>query len=147
MDKEYTQLIIKPDGMERNLIAEVFQYLKTTNLTIVAAHTMTMEPVQAANFYIEHQDKEFFSELIYHMSSGPILRIILEGKDAVQKIRDLIGFRDSSQAAPGTIRGDLGDKQVIRRNVVHASDSPLVAMKEIELLNSVLYDNFFLENK
>jgi len=126
---ERTLSIIKPDGVARGIIGEVIQRLESNKLKIIAMKMLKMNKTQAESFYAVHEARPFFDSLTYFMSSGPIVVMVLEGKNAITKYRDIMGATDYKKAAEGTIRRDFATD--IEKNVVHGSDSPETAAFEI----------------
>ena len=126
---EKTLLFIKPDGVMRGLIGEITARIERKCLTIAASKLIWLTRKQAKKFYAVHKNKSFFEALIDHVTSGPILLMVIKGPDAVTVVRRLIGKTNPFEAAPGTIRGDFGLN--LTKNVVHASDSHETAEKEI----------------
>ena len=129
MAVERTLSIVKPDGVARNLIGDVYRRFETAGLRIVAARMLRLTAQQAELFYAVHRERPFYRDLVRYMSSGPIIAQILEGEGSIAKNRDIMGATDPKQAAPGTIRADLAHS--IEANVVHGSDSPATAASEI----------------
>lgn len=129
MALERTLSIVKPDGVGRNLIGEVYRRFETAGLRIVAARMLHLSQAQAELFYAEHRERPFFKALVSYMSSGPVIAQVLEGDGAIAQHRDIMGATDPKKAAPGTIRADLA--QSIDANTVHGSDSPTSAAREI----------------
>jgi nucleoside-diphosphate kinase len=129
MAVERTLSIVKPDGVARNLIGDVYRRFETAGLRIVAARMLRLTAQQAELFYAVHRERPFYRDLVRYMSSGPMIAQILEGEGSIAKNRDIMGATDPKQAAPGTIRADLA--QSIEANVVHGSDSPATAASEI----------------
>jgi nucleoside-diphosphate kinase len=129
MSVERTLSIIKPDGVEKNLIGEVYRRFEQAGLRIVAARMTRLRQDQAEGFYGVHRERPFFKDLVSYMTSGPVMVQVLEGENAVQKHRDLMGATNPAQAAPGTIRADFAKS--IEENVVHGSDGPETAAAEI----------------
>ena len=127
---EQTLSLIKPDGMQRGLVGEVIGRFEKRGLKIRALKMVRLTLTQARAFYVVHQDRHFYDSLTRFMSSGPIVALILEGENAVQANRDLMGDTDYRQAAPGTIRADFARE--IEANIVHGSDSPENARGEID---------------
>jgi len=126
--------MVKPDGVVRGLIGEVLKRVESKGLKIVALKMLWMDRALAEKFYSVHKGKPFFNQLVEHITSAPIVATVVEGEDAVNVVRRLIGSTDPKQAPPGTIRGDLGLS--LTKNVVHASDSIESAEREIGLLFS-----------
>ncbi|MEE8112863.1 MAG: nucleoside-diphosphate kinase [Nitrososphaerales archaeon] len=116
-----TLLVIKPDGVRRNLIGRIVQRFEDRGFRIVNLRMLEMQRETAEEFYSPHKDKPFYPDLIEFITSGPIVVIILEGASAVEVVRRMIGSTNSLEARGGTVRGDLG--LATTENVVHASDS------------------------
>jgi nucleoside-diphosphate kinase len=129
MALERTLSIVKPDGVQKNLIGEVYRRFEQAGLKIVAARMMQLSQAQAEGFYAVHRERPFFKDLVKYMMSGPVIVQVLEGENAVAKNRELMGATDPKKAAPGTIRADLAAS--IEENVVHGSDSADNAKIEI----------------
>jgi len=123
--------MIKPDGVARGLIGKIVSRIEKEHLNILAIRMTMISPADAAGFYEVHKDKPFFDDLINFTASGPIIVMVLEGLDAVNRWRNLMGNTNSAEAAKGTIRGDFGDPNVVRHNIVHGSDSAENAEIEI----------------
>lgn len=123
--------LIKPDAVERRLVGEIISRLEKTPFRIVAMRMLRLDPELAGRHYEAHRSKDFYPALVEYITSGPAVAMIVEGEGVVDGLRALIGATDPSAAAPGTIRGDLGLD--IRRNLVHASDSPEAAEREVSL--------------
>uniref|UniRef100_A0A7C3Z3X4 Nucleoside diphosphate kinase n=1 Tax=Desulfobacca acetoxidans TaxID=60893 RepID=A0A7C3Z3X4_9BACT len=136
MPRERTLSLIKPDGVARGLIGEVISRLEKAGLKIRAMKMVHLTKEQAQNFYAVHKDRPFYDSLTRFMSSGPIVALILEGDNAIQKNRDLMGATDYRQAAPGTIRADFA--RDIEANIVHGSDGPDTARTEISFFFNAL---------
>ena len=129
MALERTLSIVKPDGVGRNLIGQVYGRFEKAGLQIVAARMLHLSKAQAEGFYAVHKARPFFNDLVAYMISGPVIAQVLEGENAVAKHRDIMGATDPKKAAPGTIRADLAES--IEHNVVHGSDSVENAAIEI----------------
>lgn len=129
MPIERTLSIVKPDGVARNLIGEVLRRFEKSGLRIVAARMMHLSQQEAEGFYAVHRERPFFKDLVKFMTSGPVLVQVLEGDGAIAKNREIMGATDPKKAAAGTIRADLAS--TIDENVVHGSDSPETAAREI----------------
>jgi nucleoside-diphosphate kinase len=129
MALERTLSIVKPDGVARNLIGDVYHRFEKSGLKVVAARMLQLTPRQAEGFYDVHRERPFFRDLCAYMTSGPVMVQVLEGESAVQRHRDIMGATDPKKAAPGTIRADLASS--IEENVVHGSDSTENAAREI----------------
>lgn len=129
MALERTFSIVKPDGVQKNLIGEVYRRFEQAGLRIVAARMAQLSQSEAEGFYAVHRERPFFKDLVKYMISGPVMLQVLEGENAVAKHRELMGATDPKKAAPGTIRADLAAS--IEENVVHGSDSAENAKTEI----------------
>ena len=129
MGVERTLSIIKPDAVAKNVIGEIYSRFEKAGLNIVAARMLRLSRAQAEGFYAVHKDRQFFKDLVDFMISGPIIVQVLEGENAIQKYRDLMGATDPKKAAKGTIRADFAKS--IDANAVHGSDSPQTAATEI----------------
>jgi len=130
MATERTLSIIKPDGVAKNLIGEVYRRFEQGGLRIVAARMLRLSKAQAEGFYTVHRERPFFKDLVSYMTSGPVVVQVLEGEDAIRKNRDIMGATNPANAAPGTIRADFAAS--IEENVVHGSDGPDTARVEID---------------
>jgi len=126
---ERTLSIVKPDGVGRNLIGEVYRRFESAGLRIVAARMMHLSQAEAEAFYGVHRERPFFKDLVRFMTSGPVIVQVLEGEGAIAKNREVMGATDPKKAAQGTIRADLATS--IDENVVHGSDAPETAAREI----------------
>lgn len=131
---ETTLSIIKPDAVERHLIGELYRRIEQSGLTIVAAKMIHLTDGQIEAFYAEHVGKPFFEALKAFMSSGPVMVQVLQGEQAVDRYRELMGKTDPAQAACGTLRSDYA--QSMSRNSVHGSDSLVSAAREIDFFFS-----------
>ena len=131
MEVERTFVMVKPDGVQRGLIGEVISRLERKGLKIVAMKMLRIPKEMAETHYAEHREKPFFGALVSYITSGPVVAMVVEGKSAISVVRNLVGKTNPVEAAPGTIRGDLA--MDIGRNVVHASDSPESAEREISI--------------
>ncbi len=129
MALERTLSIVKPDGVARNLIGDVYHRFEKAGLRIVAARMLQLSTAQAESFYGVHRERPFFRDLVRYMCSGPLIAQVLEGENAIARHRDIMGATDPKKAAPGTIRADLAHS--IEANVVHGSDAADTAMGEI----------------
>ena len=127
---ERTISIIKPDGVAKNAIGNIYSRFEKAGLQIVAAKMIHMSQEQAEGFYAVHKERPFFGELVAFMTSGPVMVQVLEGEDAINKNRELMGATNPKEAAPGTIRADLAE--TIDENAVHGSDGADTAATEIE---------------
>jgi nucleoside-diphosphate kinase len=129
MALERTLSIVKPDGVSRNLIGDVYRRFEQAGLRIVAARMQHLTQREAEGFYAVHRERPFFRDLCAYMTSGPVMVQVLEGEAAVTRHREVMGATDPKKAAPGTIRADLATS--IEENVVHGSDSAENAAREI----------------
>ena len=127
---ERTLSIIKPDAVGKNVIGKIISRFEENNLYLVAGKLVHLSDEMASGFYAEHEGKPFFNDLKKFMTSGPVFVQVLEGENAVQKNRDLMGSTNPKEAAPGTIRADFANS--IDANAVHGSDSVESAKREIE---------------
>jgi nucleoside-diphosphate kinase len=128
---ERTLILIKPDAFDRNLSGEIIARFERKGLKIVAMSQMTMTRELAERHYAEHEGKSFYDELVTFITSGPLVAMVLEGEQAVVAARQVIGATDPLEAAPGSIRGDFATE--VSTNMVHGSDSPESAGREIAL--------------
>jgi len=126
---ERTLSIVKPDAVAAGATGDILGRFEKAGLTIIALKKMRLNGAQAQGFYAVHKERPFFSDLVKFMTEGPIVVSALEGENAIAKHRELMGPTDSTQAEPGTIRGDHGTD--IERNAVHGSDAPETARVEI----------------
>ena len=129
MALERTFIIVKPDGVAKNLIGEVYRRFEKAGLKIIGAKMIRLRQDQAEGFYAVHRERPFFKDLVKYMTSGPVVVQVLEGENAIKVNRDLMGATDPKKAAPGTIRADFA--QSIDANAVHGSDAPDTAQVEI----------------
>lgn len=134
MALERTLSIVKPDGVEKNLIGEVYRRFEKAGLRIVAGRMQRLSQAQAEAFYAVHRERPFYKDLVRYMTSGPVMVQVLEGEDAIQRNRDIMGATDPKKAAAGTIRADLAAS--IEQNVVHGSDAADTAAREIRFFFS-----------
>ncbi len=130
MAVEYTLSIIKPDGVQKNLIGDIYSRFEKAGLQIVAAQMMHLTQEQAQGFYAVHKERPFYGELVEYMTSGPVIVTALAGDDAVAKNRDIMGATNPAEADAGTIRADHAES--IGENIVHGSDAAETAANEIE---------------
>lgn len=136
MSIERTLSIVKPDGVARNLIGEVYRRFEAVGLRVVAARMIHLSQAQAESFYGVHRERPFFKDLVRFMTSGPVIVQVLEGENAVAKNRDVMGATDPKKAAAGTIRADLATS--IDENIVHGSDAAATAAQEIAFFFSAI---------
>ena len=126
---ERTLSIVKPDGVAKNLIGEVYARFEKAGLKIVAARMLHLTRAQAEGFYAVHRERPFFKPLVEFMMSGPVMVTVLEGEGAILKNREIMGATDPKKANKGTIRGDFA--QTVDENMVHGSDAAETARQEI----------------
>ncbi|GMW06993.1 MAG: nucleoside-diphosphate kinase [Gammaproteobacteria bacterium] len=129
MTIERTLSIVKPDGVQKNLIGEVYRRFEQAGLQIVAARMLRLSESQAEAFYAVHRERPFYRDLVRYMTSGPVMVQVLEGRGAIERNREIMGATDPKKAAKGTIRADFAAS--IEENVVHGSDGPETARAEI----------------
>ena len=129
MALERTFSIVKPDGVARNLIGEVYRRFEAAGLKVIAARMQHLSQREAEAFYAVHKERPFFKDLVEFMISGPVMIQVLEGEGAIAKNRDLMGATDPKKADKGTIRADFADS--IDANAVHGSDAPETAAVEV----------------
>lgn len=129
MTIERTLSIVKPDGVQKNLIGEVYRRFEQAGLQIVAARMLRLSPAQAEAFYAVHRERPFYRDLVRYMTSGPVMVQVLEGENAIERNRQIMGATDPKKAEKGTIRADFASS--IEENVVHGSDGPDTAGQEI----------------
>ncbi|MGP4077031.1 nucleoside-diphosphate kinase [Halobacillus sp. K22] len=128
---EKTFLMVKPDGVQRNLIGEITSRFEKKGFKLAGAKLMLISNSLAEEHYGEHKDKPFFNELVEFITSGPVFAMVWEGENVIAGARQMMGATKPSDAAPGTIRGDFG--VTVGKNVIHGSDSPESAKRELEL--------------
>ena len=126
---ERTLSIIKPDGIEKNIIGEICKRFEDGGMRVVASRMMHLSAERAGEFYAIHKERPFYTDLIAYMSSGPVVAQVLEGENAIRRNREIMGATDPADADPGTIRADFAAS--IEANVVHGSDGPETAAWEI----------------
>ncbi|HWP91132.1 MAG TPA: nucleoside-diphosphate kinase [Thermodesulfobacteriota bacterium] len=126
---ERTLSIVKPDGVSKNLVGEVIRRFENGGLRVIALKMVNLTKAEAEGFYAVHRERPFFHSLTEFMSSGPCVVMVLEGKNAISRVRETMGATDPEKAAAGTIRRDFASN--IERNIVHGSDSPESASFEI----------------
>lgn len=130
-DTQRTFIMVKPDGVQRGLVGEVLKRIESKGYAFKEMKLFTIDDDLAQRHYAEHADKPFFGELVTFITSGPVVAMVVEGNDVVAGMRELMGATDPANAAPGTIRADLAES--LSNNVVHGSDSPESAAREIDL--------------
>jgi nucleoside-diphosphate kinase len=128
---ERTLVLVKPDAMSRGLAGEIVSRLERRGLTLAEARLVRVDRDLAETHYAEHREKPFFGELVEFITSGPTLALVVEGESAISVVRTTMGATNPTSAAPGTIRGDLA--LAMPDNLVHGSDSPESAAREIGL--------------
>jgi nucleoside-diphosphate kinase len=126
-----TLVLVKPDGVQRGLVGEIIRRLEQRGLKLIGLKMMRVPADVAERHYAEHQGKPFYGGLISFITSGPIVAMVWEGREAVAVVRSIMGATDPQKAAPGTIRGDLALD--LGMNLIHGSDSPARAQTEIAL--------------
>ena len=131
-----TLSIIKPDAVQKNAVGAILKYFEDAGLKIRALKMMKLSMEEAKAFYIVHKERPFYNELATFMSEGPIVPLVLEGEDAIKRVRDIMGATNPKDAAPGTIRATFATN--IERNAVHGSDSEKSAAYEIPFFFSAL---------
>ncbi len=129
MSVEQTLSIIKPDGVQKNLIGEIYGRFENAGLQIIAARMMHLSQDQAEGFYAVHKERPFYNDLVSYMTSGPVMVQALQGEAAVDTNRTIMGATNPAEADAGTIRAEFADS--IEENIVHGSDAPETAAEEI----------------
>ncbi len=128
---ERTLILVKPDGVQRGLAGEIIGRFERRGLKLVGMKFMQISQALAEQHYGVHKERPFYNDLVAYITSGPVVAMVWEGKDAINAARATMGATNPAAAAPGTIRGDLGME--IGRNLVHGSDSPQNGVKEVNL--------------
>ena len=131
MSNESTLVLIKPDGVNRALIGKVIEKLESTGLKITGMKLILIDKDLASKHYEEHKDKPFFSSLVNFITSSPVVSLVLNGENAIQKTRTMMGSTNPLESSPGTIRGDFGLS--LEKNVIHGSANENDALREIKL--------------
>ncbi len=133
MTTERSLVLVKPDGFARGLTGEVLRRVEAKGYRLVALKVLTADTGMLHRHYAEHEGKPFFEPLVAFMSSGPVAAVVIEGNRCIEGFRALAGATDPTAAAPGSIRGDLGRDwgEKVQKNIVHGSDSPESAVREI----------------
>ncbi|NLU49545.1 MAG: nucleoside-diphosphate kinase [Syntrophomonadaceae bacterium] len=126
-----TFVMVKPDGVERGLVGEIIKRIEAKGFKLVGLKLMRLTEEAAERHYAEHRDKPFFRELVDFITASPVVAMVWEGDGVIDTVRRLMGKTDPRQAEPGTIRGDFG--VYISKNIIHGSDSPEAAAREIEI--------------
>ncbi|MFQ5969675.1 MAG: nucleoside-diphosphate kinase [Nitrososphaerales archaeon] len=129
---EQTLIVLKPDSVKQNLVGEILRRFEEKSFVIMKLKMFTMSRSEAEQFYSIHREKPFFNELVNFITSGPIVAAIIEGSDAVNKVRAIIGATKPSEAAPGTVRRNFGTS--LTQNAIHASDSVESFIKESKVI-------------
>ncbi|TDJ41628.1 MAG: nucleoside-diphosphate kinase [Gammaproteobacteria bacterium] len=129
MTVEQTLSIIKPDGVQKNLIGAIYSRFEKAGLEVIAARMMQLTTEQAEGFYEVHKQRPFYADLVSYMMSGPVMVQVLSGENAVAQNRDIMGATNPADAAAGSIRADFADS--IEENIVHGSDAAETAANEI----------------
>ena len=129
MSVEQTLSIIKPDGVQKDLIGEIYRRFEKAGLQIIAARMIHLSQQQAEGFYAVHKERPFFNDLVSYMTSGPVMVQALDGENAINKNREIMGATDPAKADQGTVRADFAES--IEENIVHGSDAPETAAQEI----------------
>ncbi len=134
-EMERTLVLVKPDAVRRGLVGEVLRRIEAKGYTLAAAELRTADAALLAEHYAEHEGKAFYPPLLEFMGSGPVLAVVVDGHRVIEGFRSLAGTTDPTTAAPGTLRGDLGRDwgRTVVENLVHGSDSPQSAAREIAL--------------
>ena len=130
-DQQSTFIMVKPDGVRRRLVGEVIRRIESKGYELSEMKLFTIDESLAREHYQEHTEKPFFGELVSFITSGPVVAMVVSGEDAVSGMRQIMGATNPLEAAPGSIRGDYAT--VITENLVHGSDSPASAEREIKL--------------
>ncbi|WP_026976039.1 nucleoside-diphosphate kinase [Alicyclobacillus contaminans] len=128
---ERTFVMVKPDGVQRGLVGEIVSRFEKKGLKIVGAKLLSVSQSLAEQHYAEHKERPFFQELVSFITSSPVFAMVLEGENAISVARTMMGKTNPAESAPGTIRGDFG--LTIGMNIIHGSDSPESAEREISL--------------
>ncbi len=135
MTTERSLVLVKPDGFARGLTGEVLRRIEAKGYTLAALQILTPTPEMLAKHYAEHEGKPFFQPLVDFMSSGPVTAVVIEGENCIKGFRSLAGATNPTDAAPGSIRGDLGRDwgKPVQENIGHGSDAPESAAREIAI--------------
>ena|SRR5690625_1635627 len=128
---EQTFLMVKPDGVQRNLIGEIVHRFERKGFKLAGAKLMMVSEDLAENHYAEHKERPFFGELVEFITSGPVFAMVWEGENVISTARDMMGKTNPAEAAAGTVRGDYG--VTVGKNIIHGSDSSESAEREISL--------------
>jgi nucleoside-diphosphate kinase len=138
-EHERTFVMVKPDAFQRGLVGEIVSRIEDRGLKLVGMKLITPTQEQGEEHYAEHEDEDFYDDLVEFITSGPAVPMVVEGENAISVVREMIGATDPAEASPGTIRGDYALD--IGRNCVHAADAPDTAEREI----SIYFDEDELE--
>ena len=130
-ESEQTLVLVKPDGVRRKLVGEVIRRIEAKGYEIAALRKFTIDERLAEEHYREHADKPFFAELVAFITSDPVVAMVVTGREVVSGVRQIMGATNPLDAAPGSLRGDYAT--VITENIVHGSDSPESAAREVSL--------------
>ncbi|MFN2488880.1 MAG: nucleoside-diphosphate kinase [Actinomycetota bacterium] len=130
-ESQKTFVMVKPDGVRRALVGEVIRRIEAKGFSLKEMRLFTIDEELATEHYAEHTDKPFFSDLVAFITSGPVVAMVVEGPDAIGGMRQVMGATNPLEAAPGSIRGDFATE--ITENIVHGSDSPGSASREVGL--------------
>ena len=130
-EPQTTLVLIKPDGVQRGMIGDIISHLERRGLKLVGMKILEINQAQAKRHYEAHADKPFFAGLVQFITSSPVVALAIQGKNSIEVVRKTMGATDPKAADPGTIRGDMGID--IGRNLVHGSDSPEAAARELAL--------------
>lgn len=128
---EKTFIMVKPDGVQRNLIGEIVKRFESKGFKLVGSKLMMVSDELAKTHYGEHKERPFFGELVDFITSGPVFAMVWEGENVIDTARGMIGATNPQEAATGTIRGDFG--MTVGKNIIHGSDSPQSAEREVSL--------------
>lgn len=128
---EKTFLMVKPDGVQRNLVGEIVNRFERKGFKLVGAKLMQISEDLASEHYGEHKERPFFGELVEFITSGPVFAMVWEGENVISAAREMMGKTNPAEALPGTVRGDFG--VTVGKNIIHGSDSPESAEREINL--------------
>ncbi|MDQ0213695.1 nucleoside-diphosphate kinase [Oikeobacillus pervagus] len=126
---ERTYLMVKPDGVQRNLIGDIVSRFEKKGFQLVGAKLMNVSKATAEEHYAEHKERPFFGELVDFITSGPVFAMVWQGENVIATARQMMGATNPKDALPGTIRGDFG--VTVGKNIIHGSDSPESAQREI----------------
>ncbi|MFC4324172.1 nucleoside-diphosphate kinase [Litchfieldia salsa] len=131
---EKTFLMVKPDGVQRQLVGEIISRFERKGFQLVGGKLMNVSSELAGEHYAEHKERPFFNDLVEFITSGPVFAMVWQGENVISTSRKMMGVTNPKEATPGTIRGDFG--LTVRKNIIHGSDSPESAVREIGLFFS-----------